>query len=1319
MRREVRPLITWWNMSNPRSPVLDQTITLSTGNKPHFVTFWGNFFAPGHQGPSEIWDFNARIQKSTYNSGAGALWRSLQPPYEFNTTNGYGSSPPLLEVASINPATTVRTRLKLIDLSQLVGFYIGASHPVGNLLICSASQARGVAVLDISDPVNPRVLSSIVTGNPVYTSMVHGSRLYTGEASQGVRVYEFSNPSQMFEVGFIDLPDNPRYISLKEGKGYVIPGANKLCVFDALNITQPFTTYSNLPAAADFTFPLGNMVITAGQITKNMCAIIPIEQSPDTQGPKVDFTSPADRSTRQALTSRIGLVMSDQVDVTSLNTSTIIVRPLGSATPIAGTYSVQMGMVNFSPAAPLLADTIYEVILPAGGVRDVVGNGLRQEHRMRFSTGNSLDAPEIGLVSRYRFDETAGTIALDEVSARHGTLTNFLVAPWGPGVIGGRLQFDGTDDFVNVGTYEVGNTFTIAGWVRIPSGTNNLNTVFTNSTSGYQATGFKLFIYGSTNAAAGQIRLETGNGTTGNSAQTANGVFQFDQWNHVAVTVDRVRGTAAIFYNGIDRTSDSSVMSDFQTNQLIQLGQMSNNSNRFRGELDDLHVFSRALYASEIETLRSQRDGPLGHWRFNNAGIDEAGSHPATLQGGAVFTTAAMEGSHALALDGVNDYADTGTFDVGQSFTFSGWVQVNAGTGGLHNVVGNSATGNAATGFKLFVYGSTHAQAGRLRLETGNGTAGGDAFTNTGVFTFGQWNHVAISLDRSSGTATIYVNGQNVTADGSVRTDFPTNQLLQFGRMTDGGASLPGALDDLRLFGRILPVEEVRVLSIQRPLAIWAFDNNGNDQSGFARNATPLNGASFSSDRAYGSHSLLLDGANDYADGGTFDVGDTATLSAWVKIPSTSNSLETILANGPSTFQGVGIRLFVYGASQGSAGRIQLETGNGTVGNAANTSVGTFQFDQWNHVALTINRAAGTARIYYNRRDVTADSSIQADFNTTGAVHIGQMNNNSNTLVGRIDDVRIHGAIATASQINALGAGSPNVAATVNSIVSSNPKQTTDTAVTFTASATDGNVGEELFYSYDFGDGVQSSWSSSASATHTYSAPGRYVVTVRVDDGYVISTRTLVQIVHRPLTANPPTKSGQVAYDATLNKVWIVNPDIDTVSRIDANTRARDFEIAVGLKPSAVAVRPAVGEVWILCRDTGDIRVLNSSTGAAIATVNVGRGFAPMGLAFAPNGSAAFVACEGAEALVKIDPVTRAVGDLPRPRCTCAGGGGQRGFHARLGDALPFPQQPGPGLGSQRLGHDAHPHLRARAREHRRLRERWPRPAELCARCRH
>ena len=1235
------PLVQWWNLSNPRLPVLETSVTLTTGNKPHFCTFWGNKFTPGHQGPSEIWDYLTRTRLTTYNSGAGALWRSFQPPYEFNTTNGYGFTPPSLEIASINPTTDARTRLKLVDLSQMVGFYIGATHPVGNLLICSGSQAKGVAVIDISDPVNPRVLSSLVTGNPNYTSMVHGSRLYTGEATFGIRVYDFSNPNAITEVGFIDLPDNPRYISLKEGKGYCTPGANKLCVFDTA--TLAFNTYT-LPAAADFTYPLGNMIITAGQVTKNMCSIIAVEQNPDTQGPKVDFSSPANLSTRQALSSRIGLVMSDQIDVTSLNTSTFIVRPLGSPTALTGTYSTQMGMVNFSPNTPLAANTTYEVILPLGGVRDVVGNGLRQEYRMRFSTGNSVDNLSLGHVSYYRFDEGGGTLALDDISARHGTLTNFTGTPWGPGVVFSRLAFDGLDDYLNVSTYDLGNTFTIAGWVKLPSGSSNLNTIFSNSTSGYSATGCKLFIYGSTATTPGRIQFETGSGTAGDAATTATGVFQYDQWNHVAITVDRTSGRATIYYNGVDRTSDPIIRTDFQTNQAVQIGQMTNNTNRLKGELDELHVYNRALYASEIEALRTQRDGPIAHWRFNNTNTDDSGgNHPATLQGTAAYTITAMEGTHALNLPTSADYASVGTIDLGQSFTFSGWVKGNSGTSGLQTIFANSPTGNTVAGIKLFLYGSTSTQAGRLRLETGNGTLGGDAFTNLADFSYDVWNHVAVTVDRSTGTAAIYVNGVNKTADGSIRTDFPTNQTLVLGKMTDLAAPLLGALDDVRFYGRALSLEEIRVLSIQKPLAYWPLDNSGADLGGFGRTATILGGATYSVDHAYGSHSLLLDGADDRATTSptAFEIGDTVTLSAWVKIPATSTALETILANGATNYTSAAFRLFVYGAGQTNAGRIMFETGNGTVGAATNTATGVFQYDQWNHVAVTFNRTAGTARIYYNRRDVTAGGAIRTDFPTNAPMEIGSMASAANTMVGRIDEVRIYGAIATPAQINALGAGSPNADPVVSTLASSNPKQTMGTAVTFTASATDANVGEDLAYSYDFGDGTQTGWSSSASATHTYNAPGRYVVTVFVDDGYHTTPFQRLQIVYRPLTANPPTKSSQVAYDTALSKVWIVNPDIDTVTRIDANTSARDFEPAVGKRPAAVALRPSVSEAWVICHDSDEIRILNCSSGAPIATITLPWGSAPNGLAFAPNGSAAFVACEGSHKLIKIDPVNR------------------------------------------------------------------------------
>jgi hypothetical protein len=42
--------------------------------------------------------------------------------------------------------------------------------------------------------------------------------------------------------------------------------------------------------------------------------------------------------------------------------------------------------VNFDPDQDLAAATTYEVVLPAGGLTDLVGNALVQEFRSTFTT---------------------------------------------------------------------------------------------------------------------------------------------------------------------------------------------------------------------------------------------------------------------------------------------------------------------------------------------------------------------------------------------------------------------------------------------------------------------------------------------------------------------------------------------------------------------------------------------------------------------------------------------------------------------------------------------------------------------------------------------------------------------------------------------------------------------------------------------------------------------------------------------------------------------------------------------------------------------
>ena len=110
--------------------------------------------------------------------------------------------------------------------------------------------------------------------------------------------------------------------------------------------------------------------------------VFPHQAEPDTTGPSVNMVSPADGSRNQSRASRIGVTFTDRVDLRTVNADTFIVRPVDGE-PLDGVYSSQTGIVNFTPARPFERDTTYEIVIPAGGVRDVVGNPVRKRFAPR------------------------------------------------------------------------------------------------------------------------------------------------------------------------------------------------------------------------------------------------------------------------------------------------------------------------------------------------------------------------------------------------------------------------------------------------------------------------------------------------------------------------------------------------------------------------------------------------------------------------------------------------------------------------------------------------------------------------------------------------------------------------------------------------------------------------------------------------------------------------------------------------------------------------------------------------------------------------
>jgi len=199
-------------------------------------------------------------------------------------------------------------------------------------------------------------------------------------------------------------------------------------------------------------------------------------------------------------------------------------------------------------------------------------------------------------------------------------------------------------------------------------------------------------------------------------------------------------------------------------------------------------------------------------------------------------------------------------------------------------------------------------------------------------------------------------------------------------------------------------------------------------------------------------------------------------------------------------------------------------------------------------------------------------------------------------------------------------------------------------AATFTAGAS--TTAFNPLYKWSFGDGSpETAYSSSPTATHTYTAPGLYYVTVTaVDDRGIESRQSVLQAIYLPTTANKPSASTNIVVERRTsgnNRLWVVNQDNDSVTVFDAVTRARLAEVAVGTGPRTLALAPN-GMVWVANKHAGSVSVIDTATLAVARTIPMPRGSQPFGIAMAPVGGYALVVLEGSGQVLKYDTASYA-----------------------------------------------------------------------------
>ncbi len=398
-----------WDIANPYAPVKRATFqsNFRSGEaESHQVTYArkpdGTAYMASISGKGiDIWNvtnttepaFVSQLQLPNINYGdvTGGIWGiAWHGNHLYAGATTYG----LYVIDVTNPAAPVH--VATLPRTALGGVPAGPLFPVGSTLVVTSPKSfRGIATVDISNPLQPRLLDSVIPASG--DSYIGG--FYNGFATliTPFRTYDVTtDPTNISLLGSTNTPYG-EYTSFANQKmffGGIRGGTHGVYKYDISNPAAPVLEgrFVGRDTRWDdqFTCPIGNLLAVAddqqvdGQFVGGL--IVVHDTQPDTTGPTVLKVFPQDGSTGQPLSGVVSVSLSEWPELATVDPSSFILRPVGGA-PLAGIWSTNHTILSFGSNSPLLPLTQYEIVLPAGGIRDLVGNPIASEFRSTFRTG--------------------------------------------------------------------------------------------------------------------------------------------------------------------------------------------------------------------------------------------------------------------------------------------------------------------------------------------------------------------------------------------------------------------------------------------------------------------------------------------------------------------------------------------------------------------------------------------------------------------------------------------------------------------------------------------------------------------------------------------------------------------------------------------------------------------------------------------------------------------------------------------------------------------------------------------------------------------
>ncbi len=200
-----------------------------------------------------------------------------------------------------------------------------------------------------------------------------------------------------------------------------------------------------------------------------------------------------------------------------------------------------------------------------------------------------------GLVAAYGFDEGLGSVTADASGAGNGGTT--ANTTWAAGKYGRALSFAGTTgSYVTVpdaASLQLTTGMTLEAWVN-PSqlGSTWRTAIFKQASS--SAMSYALYANNGSSRPTGQVSI------AGEQSATGTAVLALNQWTHLATTYD---GAALrLFVNGVQVASKAQTGAIGSSTGPLRIGGNAIWPEYFRGLIDEVRIYNRALSPAEIQT---------------------------------------------------------------------------------------------------------------------------------------------------------------------------------------------------------------------------------------------------------------------------------------------------------------------------------------------------------------------------------------------------------------------------------------------------------------------------------------------------------------------------------------------------------------------------------------------------------------------------------------------------------------------------------------------------------------------------------------------